>query len=82
MRNVCNSTLTLLFAIALCIWGSFVNRKEAWRTDGGTAIFGAGTLFLALCSTALNMLTIALQSPGWTPNLVWVAVPWQSFMGW
>ena len=82
MRNVCNSTLALLFAIALCIWGFFINRKEAWRTDGGTAIFGAGALFLALCSTALNMVTIALEPPGWMPNLVWVVVLWQSFMGW
>lgn len=82
MRNICNSALALLFTIALCIWGFFINRKEAWRTDGGTAIFGAGTLFLSLCSTALNMVTIALEPPGWMPNLVWVVVLWQSFMGW
>ena len=82
MRNVCNSTLALLFTIALCVWGFFINRKEAWRTDGGTAIFGAGTVFLSLCSTALNMVTIALEPPGWMPNLVWAVVLWQSFMGW
>jgi hypothetical protein len=82
MRNVCNSTLALLFTIALCLWGFFLNRKEAWRTDGGTAIFGAGTLFLSFCSTALNMVTIAVMPPGWMPNLVWVVVLWQSFMGW
>ena len=82
MRNVCNSALALLFMIAQCIWGFFVNHKEAWRTDGGTAIFGAGALFLALCSTALNMVTIALEPPSWMPNLVWVVVLWQSFMGW
>lgn len=82
MRNVCNSTLALLFAIALGTWGFFINRKEAWRTDGGTAIFGAGTLFLALCSTGLNIVMIALQPPGWMPNLVWVVVLWQTFMGW
>jgi len=82
MRNVCNSALALLFTIALCIWGFSINRKEAWRTDGGTAIFGAGTLILSLCSTALNMVTIALKPPGWMPNLVWIVVLWQSFMGW
>ena len=82
MRNVCNGTLAFLFAIALCIWGFFVNHKEAWRTDGGTAIFGAGALSLALCSVILNMVTIFLQPPGWMPNLVWVVVLWQSFMGW
>jgi hypothetical protein len=82
MRNVCNSALALLFTIALCVWGFFINRKEAWRTDGGTAIFGAGALFLAFCSTALNLVTIRLQPPGWMPNLVWVVVLWQSFLGW
>lgn len=82
MRNVCNGTLAFLFAIALCIWGFVINREEAWRTDGGTAIFGAGAFFLALCSVVLNMVTIFLPPPGWLPNLVWVVVLWQSFMGW
>ncbi|KAG8983237.1 hypothetical protein FRB90_006209, partial [Tulasnella sp. 427] len=37
IRDICNSTLTLLFTTALFIWGTAINRKNAWRTDGGTA---------------------------------------------
>ena len=42
LRNICNCTLSLLFTIALCMWGFVFNRRAAWRTDGGTAVFGAG----------------------------------------
>lgn len=45
-RNICNLTLSLLFTLSLAVWGFLVNRQSAWRTDGGTAIFGAGALFL------------------------------------
>ncbi|MCO5594509.1 hypothetical protein L7F22_048541 [Adiantum nelumboides] len=44
IRNICNSTLTLLYTVALLIWGLAVNRQRAWRTDGGTASFGAGSV--------------------------------------
>ncbi|KAK7060612.1 hypothetical protein VNI00_001378 [Paramarasmius palmivorus] len=58
IRNVCNATLSLLFTAALFIWGLLVNRKQAWRTDGGTAVFGAAALALAVASTALSFLDI------------------------
>ena len=60
VRNVCNATLSLLFTLALFIWGLLVNRKQAWRTDGGTAAFGCAALSLAVVSTALNFLYVQL----------------------
>ncbi|KAF9560988.1 hypothetical protein CPC08DRAFT_750193 [Agrocybe pediades] len=83
VRNVCNATLSLLFTIALFIWGLLVNRKKAWRTDGGTAVFGAAALSLAVVSTALNFLYIhKAEEFVWLPGLMWAVVLWQSFLGW
>jgi hypothetical protein len=82
-RNVCNAALSLLFTSALIIWGFFVNREAAWRTDGGTAAFGAGAITLALMSTTLNFIYIPSQDQyGWMPKLMWSVVMWQSFLGW
>ncbi|TFK84251.1 hypothetical protein K466DRAFT_577392 [Polyporus arcularius HHB13444] len=83
VQNVCNATLSLLFTGSLFLWGCLINRRDAWRTDGGTAAFGAGALTLALISTALTFLYI----PGrdqypWMPGLMWSVVLWQSFLGW
>ncbi|KAG2065260.1 hypothetical protein BDR04DRAFT_1033281, partial [Suillus decipiens] len=81
-RNVCNAALSLLFTSALIIWGFFVNREAAWRTDGGTAAFGAGAIALALLSTTLNFIYIPSQDQyGWMPKLMWSVVMWQSFLG-
>jgi hypothetical protein len=55
VRNVCNATLSLLFTLSLAIWGLVVNRKQAWRTDGGTAASGAGAILLALAYVALTI---------------------------
>ncbi|THG93711.1 hypothetical protein EW145_g8303, partial [Phellinidium pouzarii] len=83
IRNTCNAALSLLFTAALCLWGFLVNRKQAWRTDGGTAAFGAAAIVLALISTALNFLYIpAKDQYTWLPHLIWVVVLWQSFLGW
>lgn len=83
IRNTCNAALSLLFTTALFIWGFLVNRKQAWRTDGGTAAFGAGALTLALISTALNFLYIPTKDQiTWLPRLIWAVVLWQSFLGW
>ncbi|KIJ65982.1 hypothetical protein HYDPIDRAFT_110103 [Hydnomerulius pinastri MD-312] len=82
-RNVCNAALSLLFTSALIIWGFLVNRRQAWRTDGGTAAFGAGAILLALISTTLNFLYIPSQDQyTWMPKLMWAVVLWQSFLGW
>ncbi|KAI6046324.1 hypothetical protein EDC04DRAFT_2630012 [Pisolithus marmoratus] len=82
-RNVCNAALSLLFTSSLIIWGFFVNRKQAWRTDGGTAAFGAGAIILALMSTTLNFIYIPRQDQyAWMPRLMWAVVLWQSFLGW
>uniref|UniRef100_A0A0D2QB06 Uncharacterized protein n=1 Tax=Hypholoma sublateritium (strain FD-334 SS-4) TaxID=945553 RepID=A0A0D2QB06_HYPSF len=83
VRNVCNATLSLLFTLALFIWGLLVNRKQAWRTDGGTAAFGCAALSLAVISTALNFLYVHKEEEFvWLPSLMWAVVLWQSFLGW
>lgn len=83
IRNVCNATLSLLFTASLFIWGFLVNRRQAWRMDGGTAAFGAAALMLALLSTALNFLYVPREEEYvWLPGLMWSVVLWQSFLGW
>lgn len=83
IRNVCNAALSLLFTSALVIWGFFVNRRQAWRTDGGTAAFGAGAIILAIISTTLNFIYIPRQDQyPWMPKLMWAVVLWQGFLGW
>ncbi|KAL0955786.1 hypothetical protein HGRIS_002000 [Hohenbuehelia grisea] len=83
VRNVCNATLSLLFTAAVFIWGLLVNRRQAWRTDGGTAAFGAAALVLALVGTALNFLYVPREEEYvWLPGLMWAIILWQSFLGW
>ncbi|KAF8911539.1 hypothetical protein CPB84DRAFT_1842040 [Gymnopilus junonius] len=83
IRNVCNATLSLLFTLALFIWGLLVNRKQAWRTEGGTPVFGCAALSLAVISTALNFLYVHKQEEFvWLPSLMWAVVLWQSFLAW
>jgi len=83
VRNVCNATLSLLFTVALFLWGLLVNREQAWRTDGGTAVFGGAALLLAVVSTALNFLYVHKEEEFvWLPGLMWAVVLWQSFLGW
>ena len=83
VQNVCSATLSLLFTLSLVIWGFFVKRDQAWRTDGGTAAFGAGAMILALVSTALTFVNIpSKQQYEWLPGLIWAVILWQSFMGW
>lgn len=83
IRNVCNATLSLLFTAALFVWGLLIKREEAWRTDGGTAAFGAAALMLAVASTALNFLYIPREEEYvWLPSLLWAVILWQNFLGW
>lgn len=83
VQNICNATLSLLFTSALFLWGCIVNRRAAWRTDGGTAAFGAGALVLAIISTALTFIYIPRRDQyAWMPGLTWSVVLWQSFVGW
>ncbi len=83
VQNVCNATLSLLFTGSLFIWGLLVNRKQAWRTDGGTAAFGAGALLLAVASTTINFVYIPSKDQyQWMPGLMWSVVLWQSFLAW
>ena len=83
VQGVCNATLSLLFTLSLVIWGFFVKRDQAWRTDGGTAAFGAGAMFLALASTVLTFVYVPNKDQyDWLPGLIWAVIMWQSFLGW
>ncbi|GHJ86076.1 hypothetical protein NliqN6_2478 [Naganishia liquefaciens] len=81
IRNVFDSTLLLIFSMALFIWGFLVNRKRAWRTDGGTGAFGAGAMALAITSTAVNFVEVREDHLSWLQNLTWALVLWQSWLG-
>ncbi|KIY46047.1 hypothetical protein FISHEDRAFT_47905, partial [Fistulina hepatica ATCC 64428] len=82
VRNVCNATLSIIFTISLFLWGFLVNRKQAWRMDGGTAAFGCAALTLALISTALTILYVPREEEYiWLPGLIWAVILWQSFLG-
>ncbi|WVO14530.1 hypothetical protein L204_102165 [Cryptococcus depauperatus] len=82
IRNVFNSTLLLIFTISLAIWGLFVNRRRAWRFDGGTAAFGVGSLFLAMISTSFNFVAVAEDGIDWLQHLLFAAILWQIWLGW
>jgi hypothetical protein len=83
VRNVCNATLSLIFTIFLFVWGLFVKRHQAWRSDGGTVAFGVSALSLALVSTALTFLYVPREEEYfWLPGLVLAVVLWQTFLGW
>lgn len=83
VQNVCNATLSLLFTGSLFVWGLLVNRKQAWRTDGGTAAFGVGALLLAIASTTITFVYIPSKDQyNWMPGLMWSVILWQSFLGW
>lgn len=79
--NICNSTLTLLYTCALMIWGGFVNRRRAWRGDGGTAAFGGGSMGLALVNTAMSFVQIRYDRLWWLPDICWTLTIWQSWLG-
>lgn len=83
VQNICNATLSMLFTASLFIWGFLVNRRSAWRTDGGTAAFGIGALTLALASTAITFTYVPSKDHySWMPGLMWAVILWQSFLGW
>lgn len=81
IRNVFDGTLLLIFSVSLVIWGLLVNRKRAWRFDGGTAAFGAGATILAIISTAINFVEVKEDTINWLQNLLWAIVLWQSWLG-
>ncbi|PWN91815.1 hypothetical protein FA10DRAFT_274617 [Acaromyces ingoldii] len=81
IRNICNSTLFLLYTSALLIWGLFVNRRRAWRTDGGTAAFGGGSVGLAFINTSISFVEIAFDRLWWLPSICWTLTIWQSWLG-
>lgn len=81
IRNICNSTLFLLYTSGLLIWGVLVNRRRAWRTDGGTAIFGGGSVGLAAINTMVSFVEIAFDRLWWLPDICWTLTVWQSWLG-
>lgn len=81
IRTTCNSTLTLLYTIGLLIWGAFINRERAWRTDGGTSAFGVMAISLAIIGTAVNYREVHEDRLQWLPFIVWCILLWQSWAG-
>jgi hypothetical protein len=81
IRTVCNSTLTLLYTAALLIWGFLLNRNRAWRTDGGTALFGLLAILLAVIGTGVNYLEVKEDRARWLEGVVWCILTWQSWVG-
>ena len=79
--NICQSSLGLLYTTALFIWGVCVNWRRAWRTDGGTAWFGALSLLIASSYTVMSFLYIAFNRTWWFNWVCWSLVVWQSWVG-
>jgi hypothetical protein len=78
IQGICNATLSLLYTIALIIWGFIVNRKQAWRLEGGTAAFGGAALILAMNSTALSFIQLSRIGPFvWLTSLLHTSIVWQ-----
>ncbi|KAK4057657.1 hypothetical protein OIO90_001305 [Microbotryomycetes sp. JL221] len=81
IRTTANSSLTLLYTFALFIWGLTLNRKRAWRTDGGTAAFGILAMILGVMGTAVNFVEIREDRMRWLPGVVTCILLWQSWVG-
>ena len=81
IQNICESTLALLYTIALVVWGTFVNWRRAWRTDGATAMFGAAALFLAFVKTVISFVHIVYDRTYWIQLISWALTVWQSWLG-
>ncbi|GAA5922622.1 uncharacterized protein JCM15063_003365 [Sporobolomyces koalae] len=79
--NTANSSLTLLYTMALFIWGLTLNRSRAWRAEGGTAIFGVMALTLGVLGTAVNFVEIKEDRMKWLPGVVTCILLWQSWVG-
>lgn len=56
VRDTCDSSLTLLYTLAIFGWSLTLNRERAWKSEGGTVAFGIVALVLGTCGTALNFL--------------------------
>lgn len=82
IRSVFSCTLLVIFSLSLFIWGFLVNRRRAWRLDGGTAVFGSGALGLALVTTASSFVAVKEERIDWLQHLIWAAVLWQTWLGW
>jgi hypothetical protein len=82
INNVSDATLSLIFMGALSLWGLLVNKKRAWRFDGGTAAFGIGACLLAFISTVVEFVYIPRRDQyAWMPSLVLATLCWQNFLG-
>ncbi|GAA5980741.1 hypothetical protein JCM10908_001760 [Rhodotorula pacifica] len=81
IRDTCTSSLTLLYTMALFIWGLTINRSRAWRTEGGTSSFGILALFLGVVGTAVNFVEIREERMRWLPGVVTCILLWQSWLG-
>ncbi|WFD34356.1 SF3a splicing factor complex subunit [Malassezia cuniculi] len=81
IANICQSSLGLLYTVALVIWGGFVNWRRVWRTDGGTAWFGGLSILLATSYTVMSFLFIAYNQIWWFNWVCWSLIVWQSWVG-
>ena len=81
IRNTCNSSLTLIYTLALFVWGCGLNRTRAWTTEGGTAAFGAVALGLGVVGTAVNFFEVKEERLKWLKGAVSCILLWQSWAG-
>lgn len=81
IRDTCTSSLTLLYTMALFIWGLTINRSRAWRTEGGTSSFGILALALGVIGTAVNFVEIREERMRWLSGVVTCILLWQSWLG-
>ncbi|EPQ52643.1 hypothetical protein GLOTRDRAFT_13941, partial [Gloeophyllum trabeum ATCC 11539] len=83
LANICSATLALLFTLMLLYWAFISNRKNAWRTEGGTAAFGVAAMLLSIIMTIMTFVYIPTKDQyEWYPELVHAIMMWQSYLGW
>ncbi|WFD45221.1 hypothetical protein MPSI1_003899 [Malassezia psittaci] len=81
VQDICESTLSLLYTFALIFWSTFVNRRNAWRTEGSAIVFGIATILVSVNKTVTSFVLIRFQRTYWILLISWALTIWQSWLG-